>query len=334
MAEEKLTRPLFKYLSKKDCIVLSVLALIILIVGIILITLGYNEAFYVPNPTVRKIVSLFTEVGSEEAYVALLAIFLFMIDWKMGKGLFVQFMINSFFNSFLKDVFKDPRPQWNETPDGPIEDSYGLPSGHAQNAVGFWGYLLFWKKNTEESSLQRTIFFIVALFFLIILPISRLIIGVHDVEDVFGGLCIGIVILMVYLLVLPYLAPIKQKPMIHQIFLGVALVLTAWVIVLVAVPDATEGIGQAAGLLLAAAIALPIEEKYIGFDPRMYSPIKRIIAGLIGVVITFAFYFGLGAIFKLLPYTLNWLWRFIRYIILGLILILGVPAFLRKTIKT
>jgi hypothetical protein len=37
--------------------------------------------------------------------VVLLALLLFAIDWKLGRALIVQFMINLFANSLLKDIF-------------------------------------------------------------------------------------------------------------------------------------------------------------------------------------------------------------------------------------
>jgi hypothetical protein len=214
----------------------------------------------------------------------------------------------------------------------PIEESYGFPSGHSQNAMAFWGHTFFWKKNVEKPSGVNKGVMLVSLFFLVVLPVSRLIIGVHDLEDVIGGTVLGIAILVGYLLVYPLLEPIKNKPVGLQVLLGVTLALTLWVIVVAAWPQAAEGVGQAAGLLVAAAIGFPIEEKTIGYDPASLPPKKRVLCGLIGLVITFIFYFGLGAVFGLLGAELAWVWRFVRYIILGLILILAVPWVLRKTV--
>jgi membrane-associated phospholipid phosphatase len=333
MAQKDTESKAFKYISKLDCIILGAIALIVLIIGLILIAAGYNEAFYVSDPTIRSIFSILTSIGSEMAYVVLLSIVLFAIDWKMGRGLIVQFMISLFANSFLKDFYKDPRPDTNIIEGEPIEEGYGFPSGHSQNGMAFWGHLLLWKKNTAQPSPINKVVIIIAAIFMIILPISRIIIGVHDLQDIVGGTVIGLVILMVFLFIYPYFEPLKAKPLFLQMILGVTLVLTAWVIVLFAVPEATEGIGQPAGLLIAAAIGFPLEEKYIGYEPAKLTPKQRLLGGLIGVLITFVFYFGLGAVFGLLPEALNWIWRFIRYIFLGLILILLAPWLIKKILK-
>lgn len=323
----------FKYISKRDCIVILTIAGIVLVVGLILIALGYNEGFYVEDPAVRGIFSIFTEVGGEMAYVVLLALLLFAVDWKLGKALFTQFMINSFLNNLLKDIYKDPRPKWNIVDGEPIEDSFGFPSGHSQNAMGFWGYLFLWKKNTEPKNIPNLILFAISGFFLIVLPISRLILGVHDLDDVVGGTVIGLVILVLFLLIFPFLEPVKQKPIGLRIMIGVIPVIIAWLIVVLAVPEGAEGVGQACGLLLAAAIGFPLEEKYIDYDPLRYSRGQRVLAGIVGLLITFIFYFGLGALFGLFPEELGWILRFVRYFLIGIILLLVVPIVIKKVIK-
>ena len=51
-------------------------------------------------------------------------------------------LISAGLNEWVKDLFKLPRPFWIDPKLGlSVETSYGLPSGHAQNAVVLWGYL-------------------------------------------------------------------------------------------------------------------------------------------------------------------------------------------------
>ena len=51
--------------------------------------------------------------------------------------------ISAVINSFLKDLFQDPRPPEDFMLDGGTGTSYGWPSGHAQIAVTLWGLLAY-----------------------------------------------------------------------------------------------------------------------------------------------------------------------------------------------
>ena len=55
--------------------------------------------------------------------------------------------ISAVINSFLKDLFQDPRPPADFMLDEGTGTSYGWPSGHAQIAVTLWGLLAYELKN-------------------------------------------------------------------------------------------------------------------------------------------------------------------------------------------
>ncbi|MCP4763989.1 MAG: phosphatase PAP2 family protein [archaeon] len=328
-------------LSKKELIISCSITIIVLIIGLVLLVLGLNEGFYVENSAIRGIFNIITQIGDEMAYLVLLALALFAIDWKFGKKLFIGFMINVFFNNLFKDIFKDPRPATN-WPDGitedPIETGFGFPSGHTQNGVGFWGYTLFnYSKNGKPNTINM-IFKIVCIVLIVLLPISRVVIGVHDLNDIIGGFVIGMVILILYLLITPKLEIFKAKPLLWKIIVGLTVSLIFWLIPSIILlspyfePTAAENLGQAGGLLIAISIGLPIEEQYIKYDPKDFPIKKKILAGIIGLVITFIGYFGLGELFDILFTTNLWIWRCIRYLILGLLLTTLVPILLKKTL--
>ena len=90
-------------------------------------------------------------------------------------------------NSFLKDLFQDPRPSEELMLDAQIGLSYGWPSGHTQIAVTLWGFLAY--------ELKDKWFSIFASLLIALIAFSRLYLGVHDLGDVFAGLVIGLIIL-------------------------------------------------------------------------------------------------------------------------------------------
>ncbi len=98
--------------------------------------------------------------------------------------------ISALINGFLKDLFQDPRPDIELMLDPRTGTSYGWPSGHAQIAVTLWGLLAYELKNKFIT--------IAAVIFIFLVAFSRLYLGVHDLGDVFAGLLIGGLILLLW----------------------------------------------------------------------------------------------------------------------------------------
>ena len=121
--------------------VIGIVSLAILIVGLILLALGYNEAFYSDNSTIRAIFTVITNFGDPLVFIIIAAIFYITYDKKFAKNLALGLVCSSYFNSLIKNVFQDTRPPTNVNPSkeyGLVETSYGFPSGHSQTAVAFW----------------------------------------------------------------------------------------------------------------------------------------------------------------------------------------------------
>ncbi len=128
-----------------------------------------------------------TNLGSELGYVVLLSI-LFLRFPKIGRQLGIWFGISVTINTALKLLLDLPRPydlETSLTSEAAKETagSPGLPSGHAQNATFFWGFLAL------DSKLLW--FRILAIILIILISFSRLSLGVHFLEDVLVGLLIG-----------------------------------------------------------------------------------------------------------------------------------------------
>ena len=96
--------------------------------------------------------------------------------------------ISAVINSFLKDLFQDPRPDIELMLDPRTGTSYGWPSGHAQIAVTLWCLLAYELKNKFIS--------LGAIIFILLVAFSRMYLGVHDLGDVAAGLLIGGLILL------------------------------------------------------------------------------------------------------------------------------------------
>jgi len=95
-------------------------------------------------------------------------------------------------NAFFKFLFHTPRPFWVSDQVTPMvtETSFGVPSGHAQNAVSVWGFFATLTKKTW----LRVLF----VCLILLIGISRLYLGVHFILDVLAGWIIGILLVWLF----------------------------------------------------------------------------------------------------------------------------------------
>jgi len=325
------------YLKKSDLIANAIITIIVLVLGLILIGMGLNENFYSESSSIRAVFNIITQFGGEMVYIMLFAVFFFAVSKKFSRKLLIGFLISVFFNNMFTEIFQDPRPStnWPDGPSGePIEEGYGFPSGHSQGGVTFYGFGLFYNKSGADGSKPNRIIQLVFIALVVLLPISRLILGVHDVQDVVGGFVIGMIILTIYLYLLPKFEELKSKSLSFRISVGFITSLVIWLITAIILGltlgwSSAESIGQAGGLLMGCSIGFPLEEAKIGFFPEKMDGKQRIISLIVGLVLTIGGYVGLSAIFGIFTDYL-WIWRCVRYFLLGIIVSLLGPILIVK----
>jgi len=325
-------------LTNKGLILIGITSVAILIVGLTLLALGYNEAFYSSNSGVRAVFQVITDTGDETFYIIVIAAFFIAYDKKFAKNLLFSLLITTYINNFLKDVFKDPRPPSNLDPtseNGVIAEGYGFPSGHSQLAVGVYGYIGY---HFKEKSKPLVIPIIVSIYIFLI-AISRIILGVHDLQDIIGGLLLGICVLIPFV----YLEPIvTEKLESYSIQLKMLLVLIVSVLLLVIgtvifpttgqypmknpVPYADAGgFALVGGALLGFSIGYLLENEYVNYMPSELSKKQKVINLILGLILVFVIYFGLGLVIRG-----NIILRFIRYALLAFSISLVLPIIFNK----
>jgi len=328
MTEQKIeyqNEPYHKYKYPEYLVILILLA-IVTTVGIFLLMFGMNEAFFVPNETVYTIFELITFLGDELGFVILFSFIYFAFDKRFSRRLMWSFMLSTHVNTTLKVFFKDPRPPSNGYFGDPAT-GYGLPSGHTQGSVGFYGFTFHqFKGNKAKGTVAVRI---ISFLLLVLVPVSRLILGVHDVQDVLFGYIFGYGILLIYFMLEPWLLSLKTKlPLIVKILIGVIASVGLWVGSILLFPTLEEKyeFGLTCGVLLGFSIAFPLEEKFVRYDPTKMKTWQRLVFGIVGAIITVGLYFGLSFIFKLLPNQegLNFIYRLLKYFLLAIIVSLLV----------
>lgn len=111
-----------------------------------------------------------------------------------------------------RQLFTSSRPYWDHPQlfNGLYEKDCGMPSGHSQNAVTFWGLSAY--------SSPGRLFWLVALFFMLTIATSRLYLGLHYPDQVFTGLFIGVLMVSFWIsFEESLLRKLLSIPLIYQI---------------------------------------------------------------------------------------------------------------------
>jgi membrane-associated phospholipid phosphatase len=280
MAESK------EILSKGALILIGIISLTIFIIGILLIALGYNEAFYVENSIVLLIFEIITFSGNAFFLIIFIAIFTFSYDKRYAKNFFMIYILSGYVNTLIKEIVQDPRPSTNISKSaqrGYTSSGYGFPSGHSQVAVTNWGFTAYYYKDKLKPYVVPIIFSI----FIFLVSVSRIIIGVHDLQDIIGGFLIGIGLLILFL----YLRPIVSEKF-NKLSLSTKIILSIIVPVLLYLlgtyflPETGYGINIYAvsgGSLLGLLLGHILEEKYVKYEPSELNIRQKIINLIIGI---------------------------------------------------
>ncbi len=172
---------------------------------------------------------LMSAIGSAAFYLPLIAVLYWCVDPRLAARLTVILSLSSVVNTVLKLVFHDPRPYWTDPSvkgHEPIE-SFGMPSGHAQNAVAVWGFL---------ATRARRALWPAPLLVIVLIGVSRVQLGVHSAGQVMVGWAIGAGLLAAALVLEPKVVPWwAARPLPLQIAMALAVSLVplgvAWVAV-------------------------------------------------------------------------------------------------------
>ncbi|MCR4407691.1 MAG: phosphatase PAP2 family protein [Anaerolineae bacterium] len=264
------------------------------------------------NPFLDTLFRAITFLGNEEFYLILPPLLYWCFDKRMGARLTVLFLLSSYLNEDLKDLFRVPRP-FIRAPDKvralvteePI--TYCFPSGHAQSTTVVWGYL--------ATQVRKRWAWIVALVIPFLVGLSRIYLGVHHVMAVLGGWAIGGLLILLGLWFMPAMGrSLARGGLSAQLPLAVAVPLALFLV------HPTEGTAATMGTLIGMGIGVALERRLVGFSAWGVWW-KRVLRLLLGLVVLLALYFGLKMIFPGVEEAGWWLgltFRLIRYGLVGL----------------
>jgi membrane-associated phospholipid phosphatase len=281
----------------------------------------------------------FSFLGTEDFFLVVLPIIYWCISTTLGMQVAVILMVSSSVNYFFKVAFHGPRPYWISSMVKGLasETSFGVPSNHAQSATVIWGIIAAYLRKWWAWS--------VAILFILLISLSRLYLGVHFPHDVLVGLLLGAGLLWLVLRFWkPVTAWVKKKSLGRQILLSfiASLVLILLPFIPVAwlksanwqppqewAAYATQALSFQDNFTYAGAVfGLFAGLAWINFQGGFQTKgtwgqlVLRFLAGAAGVLII---RYGLKFIFPAGETVLAYLFRFIRYVLIGFWITGGAP---------
>jgi membrane-associated phospholipid phosphatase len=288
----------------------------------------------------------FSFLGQEEFVMLLLPAIYWCWDSVLGFRLGAILMLSNGLNAILKLAFHTPRPYWinTEVKAYSTETSFGLPSGHSQNAVAMWGRLGVAVKRKWVTWVMVLVVFLIG--------ISRLYLGVHFLSDVLTGWLVGGLLLwLVVRLEGPLASWLGAKRVAVQV-LWAALVAVVFIILALLIrlalgdwqvpgswvtnaamqapddpitPLKIDGIFTAAGTWWGMASGYAWYTRRFGRFNAGGAWEKRALRYSIGLIGLVVLWYGLGMIFPRSEDAVSFLLRFFRYALVGAWVSAGAP---------
>lgn len=152
--------------------------------------IAYVQQFITPTITVEAL--LVTTSGSSTFYaVAGLLVAAWYLYSKQRERLYIFAICllgGGILNQILKRIFERVRPDFLAVI---AEHGYSFPSGHAMGAICFYGILAYFAGIGIRSKPWRWFIMFLAGFYIFLIGLSRIYLGVHYPTDVLAGYAAG-----------------------------------------------------------------------------------------------------------------------------------------------
>lgn len=190
-------------MSKKKWIIIIVCSLIFSVLAI-LYKLGlinyfdnffYKKIIYFKSSKVTTILKAITTTGGFLGTL-LLVNAIMIINKKKGLYLLIDIGIVMLLNFIFKNIFMRARPVGINII---LEKGYSFPSGHSMIAVAAYGLIIYYLYHSHYKTRTKFNFIILSIMMMLLIPISRVYLGVHYFSDIIAGACLSIIWLMFYI---------------------------------------------------------------------------------------------------------------------------------------
>ena len=209
---------------KKRLIILLSLFVILTICVLLDLTgvIDYNVYNLLSTNEIEFITAFFnvvTSLASSEAIIIIALALIFLLNTNHER-LFV--IINTIISAGIiivsKNIFLRERPLIGSE----LLSSYSFPSGHSLIATTYYGFLIYLLKRSKCKEEYKVIGMTMLTTLIVLICLSRLVLNVHYVTDVVGGVILGLVILLVliYFFEKTFKPKEKEKPLLKTLSYG------------------------------------------------------------------------------------------------------------------
>ena len=178
----------------KNYIIISLFAFILIATAVLFKAtmredlLLYYLLISIKNNILLSVATLLSFLGSIKGLIVVSFFLVFILKSnKQRIFLFLDLIGSGLIINITKNIFLIERPIIGQN----LLADYSFPSGHTFIAITFYGFLLYLVMKDKESNYKRLKEGLL-LFLIITIPLSRLILGVHYLTDVLGGITLGL----------------------------------------------------------------------------------------------------------------------------------------------
>jgi membrane-associated phospholipid phosphatase len=149
--------------------------------------------------------NIITFAGNEMVFIVTVLLGIGFIVRRYWRGL-ITLLVGMGGALLLVNLIKDAVGRTRPVFDEPFQviNNFSFPSGHAFFAVMFYGLITYFLFRRVRSPLLRAVIILIALIMIIIIGLSRMILGVHFLSDVVGGYLGGLAWLVFTLTAIEY----------------------------------------------------------------------------------------------------------------------------------
>jgi undecaprenyl-diphosphatase len=243
-------------------------------------------------PVLNELMLAITQLGEETAFLVVALIVFWCVDKRRGYYILSVGFIGTLANQFMKLWFRIPRPWVLDEKFTILEQAreaasgYSFPSGHSQSAVGTFGAIAYTAKNKALRGACIAIALLV--------PFSRMYIGVHTPLDVFVAAAMAVALIIV-------LRPVffgrnrKYIPVLMGIMTLLAIAYLCFV-EFYPFPEDIDAHNLASGIknaytllgaLLGMLVVYAVDEKWLRFQTKAvwWAQVLKVVGGLVLVLV-------------------------------------------------
>ena len=163
--------------------------------------------------------NIVTSLASSQAIIIITLVLIFLLNTNHQRiFVIINTLISAGIIILSKNIFLRERPLIGSE----ILSSYSFPSGHSLIATTYYGFLIYLLRRSKCKEEYKVIGTTFLTTLIVLICLSRLILNVHYLTDVVGGVILGLVILLVliYFFEATFKPKEKEKPLLKTLSYG------------------------------------------------------------------------------------------------------------------